>query len=85
MAYVEVEVDVDIGEHLGEVGVTDLIEHLNTRTLDTKNRVQLQSMLKGEYSRQLDLYTLIDEVKMEVVLRGLKDKTLEQLEKFFKY
>tara|TARA_R110000803_G_scaffold184282_1_gene246629 strand:- start:66 stop:311 length:246 start_codon:yes stop_codon:yes gene_type:complete len=81
MARIEVEVDIDIEEYLDEVDTDDLIDELASRDLDS-NEI---SRISTSFSNSIDFKsTLLDELKTEVVLNGFKNKSLEELEKFFK-
>ncbi|WP_271407170.1 hypothetical protein [Tenacibaculum soleae] len=78
MATVTVEVDIDIEEHLDEVFTSDLIDELERRSLAEKEMAQLKK-LTGVKSQ-----SLLDDLKLQIVLKGIEDKSINQLEKFFK-
>jgi len=84
MAYIEVEVDIDIEEHLDEVSVSDLINELSDRRLTVVDKKELVSVLNDVSITGSKVNTLVDELKLDVVLSGIKNKTLIELQEFFK-
>jgi hypothetical protein len=81
MARIEVDVDIEIEEYLDEVDTEDLIDELISRQLDESEKVRINSAFSN-FSNVKS--TLLDELKTEVVMKGFKNKSLEELEKFFK-
>lgn len=78
MARIEVSVDIDIEDYLDEVLTSDLIDEINSRKLTTREEKQLKSIKEKQSG------TILDSMKLEICLNGFKNKTLEELEQFFK-
>ena len=81
MARIEVDVDIDIEEHLDEVDTEDLIDELLSRKLDPEERAQINKVFNFAENVKS---TLLDELKSEIVMNGIKSKSIQELEIFFK-
>tara|TARA_R110000803_G_scaffold149081_6_gene214535 strand:- start:7440 stop:7685 length:246 start_codon:yes stop_codon:yes gene_type:complete len=81
MARIEVDVDIDIEEHLDEVDTEDLIDELLSRKLDPEERAQINKVFNFAENVKS---TLLDELKAEIVMNGIKSKSIQELEIFFK-
>ena len=77
-------VEIDLDDYINEFDTFDLINELESRNLKDKEKNQLSDMLKDNTNNSdFPLLTLIDDVKMDVVRKGLHRKTLQELEIFF--
>tara|TARA_B110000977_G_scaffold188245_1_gene256274 strand:+ start:116 stop:361 length:246 start_codon:yes stop_codon:yes gene_type:complete len=81
MARIEVEVDIDIEEYLDEVDTEDLIDELLSRKLDPEEKAKIGTVLSFAENVKS---TLLDELKSEIVMNGIKGKSIQELEIFFK-
>lgn len=79
MATIEVDVDINIEDHLEEVYTSDLIEELELRSLSKKDLLSKIVAISGQKKG-----TLLDELKLEIVLSGIENKSITELEAFFK-
>jgi len=76
MATISVDVDV----YLDEFDTDDLIEELSSRRLSKQEQDDLSDALnEGKKVSQ----SILDNVKMEIILNGFNTKTLQELEQFF--
>tara|TARA_R110000851_G_scaffold12650_3_gene43673 strand:- start:2180 stop:2425 length:246 start_codon:yes stop_codon:yes gene_type:complete len=81
MARIEVDVDIDIEEYLDEVDTEDLIDELLSRKLDPEENAKIGRVLSFAENVKS---TLLDELKSEIVMNGIKGKSIQELEIFFK-
>ena len=79
MAYISVDVDVDIEDYLDEVSTRDLIEELNCRDLSDSQKLDMVG-----YNAEPRKMSLMDDLKVEVIMDNLESKTLNEIEEFFK-
>jgi hypothetical protein len=84
MPRINVDVDIDIEDYLDEIDTRDLIEALSYKNLSVKEKGDLFDLTKEKRDPQININSLIDEIKLEVILKGLQKKTLEEIESFFK-
>jgi len=79
---IEVDVDVDICEHLDCVKTEELIEELKDRDLTS----EIMSALKEDLFPELLNVTpsILDSIKLEIIVKNYMSKTIEELEEFFK-
>lgn len=78
MAYIEVDVHIDIEDYLHEVDTDGLIQEFKGRSLTPDQIVEVGSIC-GVKS-----YSLLDEMKMEIITKGFQQKSVSELEDFFK-
>ena len=77
-------INIDLDDYIDEFSTSDLISELDGRKLTDSDKKELDDILNdGSNSSDFPLITLIDEIKMDVVKKGLENKTLEELETFF--
>jgi hypothetical protein len=79
MAYINVDVDVDIEDYLDEVSTRDLIEELSNRDLSDSQKLDMVG-----YNAEPRKMSLMDDIKVEVIMDNLESKTLNEIEEFFK-
>jgi len=79
MAYINVDVDVDIEDYLDEVSTMDLIEELSNRDLSDSQKLDMVG-----YNAEPRKMSLMDDIKVEVIMDNLESKTLNEIEEFFK-
>jgi len=79
MAYINVDVDVDIEDYLDEVSTRDLIEELSNRDLSDSQKLDMVG-----YNAEPRKMSLMDDLKVEVIMDNLESKTLNEIEEFFK-
>lgn len=80
MAYIEVDVDIDIEDYIDEIDTDNLIEELKGRSLSSRQIMDVMKIAGFNNSKS----TLLDQMKMDAVQNGIKDKTLTEIENFFK-
>jgi hypothetical protein len=75
-------VNVDIEEYLDELDNKILIDELIDRDLDDEEvSVLLEGFQDGSYR---DKFSIIDNMKFNLINQGMNTKTLEELQLFFK-
>lgn len=79
---ISVDVDIDLIDYIDEFDTEDLIEEINDRTLDVHEIALLNSGLTAD--KKIERVTVLDEIKIEIVMNGFREKSLEELEEFFK-
>lgn len=79
MAYINVDVFVDIEDYLDEVSTRDLIEELSNRDLSDSQKLDMVG-----YNAEPRKMSLMDDIKVEVIMDNLESKTLNEIEEFFK-
>jgi hypothetical protein len=84
MTTITADVDIIIEDHLNDVETDILIEELGNRKLSVTEKRDLINLTCEKKTTQTSLYSLIEEIKLQVVLKGLQNKTLAELEQFFK-
>jgi len=80
--YIEVEVEVDILDHIDQFETDDLMDELIGRDLSTEEMLYLNSGLN--LSADLSKTTVMDEIKIKIVIDNYSSKTIEELDNFFK-
>ena len=77
-----IDVDVEIELYLDEVRSGDLIEELISRDLDNEEiGVFLEAFQQDSYKGKP---SIIDDMKFNLISQGIKTKTLDELQVFFK-
>ena len=77
-------INIDLDEYIEEFSTSDLISELDDRKLTDSNKKELNDILnEGSNSSDLPLITLIDEIKMDVVKKGLENKKKQRNWKLF--
>jgi hypothetical protein len=84
MTTITADVDIIIEDHLNDVETDILIDELGNRKLSVTEKRDLINLTYEKKTTQTSLYSLIEEIKLQVVLKGLQNKTLAELEQFFK-
>jgi len=79
MAYINVDVFMDIEDYLDEVSTRDLIEELSNRDLSDSQKLDMVG-----YNAEPRKMSLMDDIKVEVIMDNLESKTLNEIEEFFK-
>jgi len=80
--YIEVEVEIDILDHIDQFETDDLMDELIGRDLSTEEMLYLNSGLN--LSADLSKTTVMDEIKIKIVIDNYSSKTIEELDNFFK-
>ena len=75
MANIDVNVDIDIAEHLGECSLDELKQEIRERGCDVVTGIQIEN-------KQPKL--LLDKMKVEMFEDKYKDIPIAELEKFLK-
>ena len=83
MASIDTTVDIDIADYLDEVSFDELVYELKHRKLSDKqlNKLQRELSINIETSKT----TIIDNIKLELILDNYGKKSIEELTNFFNY
>jgi hypothetical protein len=77
-------INIDLDDYIDEFDTDELISELDSRKLNDSEKKSLSDILHDNTNNSnFPLLTLIDDVKMDVVRKGLHKKTLQELELFF--
>ena len=77
-------VEIDLDDYIDDFDTSDLISELVSRKLSDSEKRDLSDILKDNTNnKDFPLLSLIDDVKIDVVRKGIHRKTLQELEIFF--